>query len=537
MGGGLSLPNNNKAKIYQESTSAVSSSSSNTNNTNTNTNTNNKNITLINTNQNSTVLPTSTPTLNSSNSSKKMSSFNSSTTTNGIVDISSLSLPLAFPPLNLDQRKLPKTWEEVVWPYMDRSNPSSSNYDSSYDFNSWNFNVFNFANDDLILLTSIILKQYNIHSIYSLNLQIWYSFLIIIENLMVKYNNPYHNFYHIIDVFISIHIFLNFNELHYFQINDIFLLFLSSLCHDLEHPGLNNSYHINSKSDLAVRYNDVSVLENFHAARTFEIFYKKNSSTTGEDNYLFNFLDIIESKHGLKKNSLRSQMISLILATDMTFHFSLKEDLDKNYQDFLTMSPDYFYEQNELLNLDVLHKNSEEKSDEKDEKQLKKAEKLKFFTVYQNIIAKNDEKKKILLLKSILHACDISNPCKTISLSRRWTDNINNEFFRQGDLEKTTLLPVSFGCDRNSVNIDENSLNFIDFIVAPFYFSLTYWIPRSFHTTIKTLIENRSIIHEELMERLKKINSPEDNVQKWIERRDLFSKKVNELQEKLHDFL
>jgi 3'5'-cyclic nucleotide phosphodiesterase len=36
------------------------------------------------------------------------------------------------------------------------------------------------------------------------------------------------------------------------------VLLVAALCHDLDHDGHSNSYHINSQSDLAQRYNDQS---------------------------------------------------------------------------------------------------------------------------------------------------------------------------------------------------------------------------------------------------------------------------------------
>ncbi len=41
--------------------------------------------------------------------------------------------------------------------------------------------------------------------------------------------------------------------------------------HDFDHRGFNNAFEVNSKSELAIRYNDASVLENHHVAATFAI--------------------------------------------------------------------------------------------------------------------------------------------------------------------------------------------------------------------------------------------------------------------------
>jgi hypothetical protein len=46
-------------------------------------------------------------------------------------------------------------------------------------------------------------------------------------------------------------------------------LIVAGACHDHEHPGVNNVYLMESRDPLAIRYNDVSVLENHHVASSF----------------------------------------------------------------------------------------------------------------------------------------------------------------------------------------------------------------------------------------------------------------------------
>merc|ERR1719201_3051365 len=52
---------------------------------------------------------------------------------------------------------------------------------------------------------------------------------------------------------------------------DICVLITACVCHDLDHPGYNNTYQINARTELAVRYNDMSPLENHHCAVSFKI--------------------------------------------------------------------------------------------------------------------------------------------------------------------------------------------------------------------------------------------------------------------------
>lgn len=86
-------------------------------------------------------------------------------------------------------------------------------------------------------------------------------------------------------------------------------LLIAGACHDYDHPGLNNAYLINKKHEIAIRYNDVSILENHHAASSFSFFSNEKY------NILKNF-----SSGDFKK--FRKLMIECILETDMSRHFS-----------------------------------------------------------------------------------------------------------------------------------------------------------------------------------------------------------------------
>ena len=47
----------------------------------------------------------------------------------------------------------------------------------------------------------------------------------------------------------------------------MFAAVLSAALHDVDHPGLTNQYLIYKDSELALMYNEDSVLENHHLAR------------------------------------------------------------------------------------------------------------------------------------------------------------------------------------------------------------------------------------------------------------------------------
>ena len=88
---------------------------------------------------------------------------------------------------------------------------------------------------------------------------------------------------------------------------DILVSLVSSICHDYGHEGFTNSYHVNSMSELAIRYSDNSVNENMHAADSFAILNMKS----------YNFLHKFERD---EYKTFRIRFLGIILATDMARH-------------------------------------------------------------------------------------------------------------------------------------------------------------------------------------------------------------------------
>ena len=52
---------------------------------------------------------------------------------------------------------------------------------------------------------------------------------------------------------------------------ELFSILFAAAIHDLAHTGQSNQFHINTKSNLALLYNDQSVLENHHISTAFRI--------------------------------------------------------------------------------------------------------------------------------------------------------------------------------------------------------------------------------------------------------------------------
>lgn len=57
------------------------------------------------------------------------------------------------------------------------------------------------------------------------------------------------------------------------------------------------------------------------------------------------------------------------------------------------------------------------------------------------------------ILQIALKCADISNPCRPWDVSRKWSQKVCEEFFRQGDYERQLNLPVTSLCDRHSTSV------------------------------------------------------------------------------------
>jgi hypothetical protein len=85
--------------------------------------------------------------------------------------------------------------------------------------------------------------------------------------------NPYHSFTHAFQITqLGFYILKKSSTANTMLMpSDSLSLLIASLGHDLRHPGVNNTYLINTNHDLASTYNDLSVLENYHASTLMKI--------------------------------------------------------------------------------------------------------------------------------------------------------------------------------------------------------------------------------------------------------------------------
>uniref|UniRef100_K7GA03 Phosphodiesterase n=1 Tax=Pelodiscus sinensis TaxID=13735 RepID=K7GA03_PELSI len=135
-------------------------------------------------------------------------------------------------------------------------------------------------------------------------------------------NNPFHNFRHCFCVTQMMYSMISLCNLQEkFSQIDILILMTAAVCHDLDHPGYNNAYQINARTELAVRYNDISPLENHHCAVAFQIIAQPECN-------IFSNVTPEQFKR------IRQGIITLILATDMARHAEILDSFKEKMDNF-----------------------------------------------------------------------------------------------------------------------------------------------------------------------------------------------------------
>ncbi|KAK9862175.1 hypothetical protein WJX84_000227 [Apatococcus fuscideae] len=163
------------------------------------------------------------------------------------------------------------------------------------------------------------------------------------------------------------------------------LLAQNAICHDYAHPGVTNDFLIKSKHQLATVYNDTSPVENMHVSSMFRVLYGKEN------------LHFAEHLNVDSRNLLRASSIDLILGTDMKKHFSMLS---------------------------------------------------RFQTQGRGRLVDLPGDAKLLVAQMALKVADIAHLSAPTQVHKRWTAQLTEEFFQQGDRERA--LNMSILMDRSN---------------------------------------------------------------------------------------
>eukprot|EP00741_Cyanophora_paradoxa_P018983 tig00021108_g18326.t1 len=261
----------------------------------------------------------------------------------------------------------------------------------------------------LLVLGSHLFERYGLVERLKLSPTRLSTFLAKLEQRYME--NPYHNGTHAADVLQSMHFIMGPGGLSAYlppekdRDRDIVMMaaLFAAIAHDTAHPGVNNAFHVANQMELAVTYNDKSVLENYHVASSFRLLREADC-------------DFLEGRLSrTERQEFRRIAISMVLATDLALHF---ETLGQ----------------------------------------------FKTRITAPNFGTPDDLR---LLLNMGLKVADVGHASKELPLHLRWSARVMEEFFAQGDQEKARSLPCSPFMDRLTTNVPNCQTGFLDFIVQP----------------------------------------------------------------------
>jgi hypothetical protein len=228
-----------------------------------------------------------------------------------------------------------------------------------------------------------------------------------------KRTNTYHHDLHAADITHTSYIYFKFGliqEIGKLDMSDICAVIMGCICHDYKHPGINNNFLIDTDDNIALTYNDISVLENMHVSEAFKLMHSDSK------------YNVFEGFDRDKYKKIRKQIIQCVLSTDMSKH-SLSINFLKK-----CVTEDY----------------------------------------------KPDEKDKQEYMDLVIHTADISNPTKIFDVYFKWAKLVVEEFYSQGDKEKKLGLKCTCDRDkvtiyRNQIGfIDFIELPFFSLFVKAF---------------------------------------------------------------------
>ncbi|XP_037938267.1 cAMP-specific 3',5'-cyclic phosphodiesterase isoform X2 [Teleopsis dalmanni] len=306
------------------------------------------------------------------------------------------------------------------------------------DLNTWGIEIFRIGelsnSRPLTCVAYTIFQSRELLTSLMIPPKTFLNFMTTLEDHYVK-DNPFHNSLHAADVTQSTNVLLNTPALEgVFTPLEVGGALFAACIHDVDHPGLTNQYLVNSSSELALMYNDESVLENHHLAVAFKLLQNQGC-------------DIFCNMQKKQRQTLRKMVIDIVLSTDMSKHMSLLADL----------------------------------------KTMVETKKV----AGSGVLLLDNYTDRIQVLENLVHCADLSNPTKPLPLYKRWVALLMEEFFLQGDKERDAGMDISPMCDRHNATIEKSQVGFIDYIVHPLWETWADLVHPDAQDILDTLEENR----------------------------------------------
>ncbi|TPX71636.1 hypothetical protein CcCBS67573_g06106 [Chytriomyces confervae] len=290
----------------------------------------------------------------------------------------------------------------------------------------WNWDIFDVhelsEHRALFTLSHYLFLRNNLYNKFQIHTDTFLQFAAEIE-AGYHADVPYHNSVHGADVLHGVNYFRNAcaNAIEFTDM-ELLILFTAAMIHDFK----NNNFLVNTSDQLALLYNDRSILENHHVSTAFRVLLQPEC----------NFVAKL-SKEEYKE--FRDTIIELVLATDLQAqHFSILSMFKNKVSLTNSFDPVKVHEDRTLL-FKMMIKCAGRVSSSSI-----------FFVPLIPLIPQFPSKK------------DVSNPTKAWPLYEKWTGLVLEEFFTQGDAEKALGIPVSPYYDRDTIPLFEAFNMYVD---------------------------------------------------------------------------
>jgi len=189
---------------------------------------------------------------------------------------------------------------------MEHNSSHSTNLQTLETLKTIQFDAWKCDTNEMLRLIEEMYKELGLIQALQIPADSLKRFLVTVRNHYRE--NPFHNFRHCFCVTQMMYVFIHQCQLKdKFSLSELAALITACICHDLDHPGLNNTYQINARTELAVRYKDESPLENHHWAVTHSILNQREC-------------DIFLNLSPTEREAVHKDIALLILATDMSKH-------------------------------------------------------------------------------------------------------------------------------------------------------------------------------------------------------------------------
>lgn len=277
-----------------------------------------------------------------------------------------------------------------------------------------------------------LFKKHDLEKAFSIPNHALFNFMFEVERGYLE--NPYHNYFHAMDVTLSMHYILTHGGLqNLYSTLDMFASLVAAVSHDVEHVGRNNNFMIETNHKLALRYNDTAVMENHHAAFVFFLSKFKSAKEANEDGVVPQDMDcdIFQGLDREQYKLIRKIIIDCILSTDLGSHFGFMAKFNAT-----TTSEDFKV---------------------------------------------SSKRNRVILLQGAIKLSDVGHTSKGPENHMKWTERIMEEFFQQGDHEKRLGVSVSAFMDREKM-VNQKGIcqeGFLNYVVMPLFKSWTALFPES----------------------------------------------------------